>query len=188
MRFQRLVKPYPSGPLRLDGRDLEIQDVWAKESTAISGVEVEYWALREHTAAQRDPLYGESLKREFAGPYKLFAHVDAPDAIPEVREEGYRAAWTAAAWIARKAWEDSGAAEGGYAPSEGDVLGFWRSAFFDHNEAQQGDNLPGERFYFSITNVSDAGHLFTDVAFVGIALNLTRVTNFAPERRIDVRR
>lgn len=183
---QHAIAPALPGPLRYGNEGTDLHILWAEEHTALSGAEVDYWRLMEH-GLQRHPLYGEARKgkRAFQGPFRFRAHVDLPDAMPEVTEKGFRASWVGSGWISRAIWET--ATNGVAAPSEGDILGLWlRVGFYSENEAQQGDTVHGSHFYFTISNVSDAGHLFEGSEYVGYSVQLLRNTAFAPERRIGV--
>ena len=182
----QLTAPAVPGPLRYGSEGVDLQSEWSAEHLSISGVEVEYWRLLEHQG-ERHPLYREPLpgQRTFEGPYLMRAHVDAPQAMVEAGEKGYRATWTGSGYIARLLWER--AVPGSDPPAEGDVLGIWVRDRFYQEEAHQGGTVHGAHLFFTVSDVSVAGNQVSSATVTGWTVNLLRNTEFGAERRIERR-
>lgn len=179
----RPENPLPAAPLPLDfhlgAEEHFLFDLWAQEHTRIAGTKIEFYSLNTDKS-QRDALYDEPVVRHFDGPFSLVGYVEYPNDETEAREEGFRTTWTGTIWIARKEFEDANAP----IASEGDVIRIWDKPFFNDNWATSGDEVPGGGYYFDLTNVSDAGHLFDNPWFVGVTSRIRRRQEFTPERRL----
>lgn len=178
----RPAQPLPAAPLvndftLCDGERF-LFDCWAQEHNRIGGTQIEFWSL-DVEGSTRDPLYDEPIVRDFAGPFRMVGYLEYPDGFAEAREEGFRSVWNGSIWIARKEFEDAHSPP----PSEGDVIRVWNTPFFQKFSVDEED-VPGRGFYFDITQVGDDGHLFDTPSFVGFKCDISRRTEFTPERRL----
>lgn len=167
--------PSGGGEFRLDGSELFMHDLYAKEPIDAGGTDCDLF-VRDLKKSKVDALYGEPAETVWDGPYKVRAQVEWPEFTPEVTEAGLRAIWPSGVWIPRKTVEEAGAR----APREGDIVRFWKLPFFDH---RAGNDQPdtGAGFFFDVIKVSDDGHLHDDAAFVGFRCDLKRRSDAPPE-------
>jgi hypothetical protein len=152
-------------------------DAIASEHVRLIGTEIEYYSL-DRTGTNVDPLYGETVEPKWLGPFRMVGHMEWPDSLPEMREEGFRQSIIVGCWISRLEFENAHAAF----PREGDVLRVWKIPFF--NDTDGGGITPGSQYAFTVADVDDDGHLFDNPDFVGFRLDLRRNSEFAPERRV----
>lgn len=176
------VYPLPAAPLvdaftLCDGERF-LFDCWAQEHNRIGGTQIEFWSLNIEKS-KRDPLYDEPVERVWDGPFRLIGYLEYPDKVPEAREEGLRSSWASSIWIARKEFEDAHAP----APVAGDVIRVWNTPFHQ-SVGVDAEDVPGRGFYFDVTDADDDGHLFDNASFVGFKCDITRRTEFTPERRL----
>jgi hypothetical protein len=173
------VQPMTSGDFHLSDCEIFLFDGIASEVTNIAGTEVDLFQFNKKKST-RDPLYDETIKDSFDGPFRLRAWVEWPDPTPETRAEGFRKTFPATMWLARVDLEVIGAS----APSFGDIVRFWNTPYFNGTSTsyQVGSNVKG--YYFTLTEVKDDGHLFDNPSFVGFKCTIARNTEFAPERRV----
>lgn len=153
-------------------------DSVAQELNQIVGTDLDYF-VQDVNESTRDPLYDEPIERVFKGPYRVKAYVEQPSTTPEVREEGYRTIFDGSVWIARADFDALGLS----APSEGDVLRFWNTPFFN-SQAVDGEDVPNRGYFFDVVDVDEDGHLNDTASFVGFKLVVRRRTEFTPERRL----
>lgn len=188
----RYIKPLepprvvqPSDPsvstpsFRLDASERFLYDLVAQEIIGACGTECDVYQ-RSRTKSKVDPLYGEPISNFFDGPYTLLGHIEWPEGVPEVSEEGERLLWPSGLWVPRKSLEDIGAK----AMNEGDIVRFWKLPYFD-NEATNGVPSPTGGFFFDVIKVNDDGHLHDSAAFVGFRCDLKRRSNSPPEVSFD---
>lgn len=166
-------------PFRLDGAETCLFDSIASEQVAISGTPIQFWH-QDIESAVRDPLYDEPISRAWLGPFTLMAFVEFAPNSTEAREEGTRATWTGSIWVPRTSLEQAGS----FAPEPGDVIRYWSDVGFFNAQSVLGANEPGSGYYFDVTNVSTDGHLFDSSKFIGFKLDVSRRTEFSPERRL----
>jgi len=158
--------------LRLTDVELPLFDLWANEHIRICGVEIRYYSF-DADNTDVDPVYNEPINRAWNGPFKMFAFVGHEPGSATAEETGFRIEWYTEAWIPRREFERVGCP----APSEGDILEFWRIPYFDGASG-------GEGYFFDVTQVADDGHLFDGPAFVGFLFDIRRNTTFTPEQKI----
>jgi len=167
-----------TSPMFLGDSELELFDLWARESTAISGTKIKYYS-QDQSNSTYDPVYGEPISMSYRGPFELDAFVAYPTSTAETREEGAAIEWRCDMWVARAEWEDRSVP----VPIEGDIVEFWDIPFFDKFSMGKGDpNFGG--YFFDVIQVSDDGHLFDGAAFVGFTFQLKRYTAMTPERKL----
>lgn len=174
-----IVQPLQSEDWRLSDCELSLFDCIARESNSIAGTEVDLFQFSKKKSV-RDPLYDETVKDIFDGPFRVRAWIEWPDPTPEVRSEGFRKTFPSSIWIARGDLEQAGAR----APLYGDIAKFWDTPYFNETSTSYpvANNVKG--YYFTMTEVRDDGHLFDNPSFVGFKCVLARNTEFAPERRV----
>lgn len=179
--FAKLTKSGPQrcGPFELDGQDASMFDHFAQEHVNASGTEILLWH-QDLQESIRDPLYDESIEREWLGPYKLKAWVEYIAGAPQMQEQGMSVRWEGTVWIARKELEDTGTP----APLEGDVIKYWDNKFFAEHGVNAEHGVHGG-YYYDVINVDDDGHVQDSAHFVGLTMNILRRTEFTPERRLN---
>ncbi len=153
-------------------------DSVANEHVRFAGTEIEFYSL-DHSATNADPLYGETVEAVWKGPFRLIGHMEWPDGLPEMREEGLRTTYVVGCWVPRAEFENAHAP----IPKEGDVIRVWRIPFFN-DAAANNEVIPGAQYAFTVADVDDDGHLFDNPDFVGFRMDLRRNSEFAPERRV----
>jgi len=156
--------------------ELPLADDIAME-TAAQGTAIEYYE-QDMMASEVDDLYNEPISRVFRL-YRLMGVVEWPDSTPEMVEGGARTSFMTTVSIPRKAFELAGAT----APSEGDVLRFWNTPFFD-DFSVDGAEVPNAGYYFDVGDVDDDGHINDSEFFVWFKMSCKRRTDYTPERRI----
>lgn len=175
------VRPY-EGPLAFADAELLLHDSLAREQVRnFGGTRIHYYSLNVQRS-QVHVLYGESVQRHYEGPFELAGYIEWPKSNPEVREEGLKIEWETRVWIPRAE------VEAARCPPlvEGDVLGVWRTPFFDQ-WAVSGEEAQNGGYYFTVTVSNEEGHLADSPGFVGFELTVRRNTVFTPERRMDNR-
>jgi len=171
--------PQKCGPFALDGRDAAMYDHFAQEHLQAIGTDMLLWH-QDLAQSIRDPLYDESIDREWQGPFKFKGFAAYIAGSPQMREEGMVVRWEGTIWVARKELEDTGTP----APLEGDVIKYWDDKFFAEHGVNAEEGVHGG-YYFDVINVDDDGHVQDDAHFVGLTINVLRRTEFTPERRLS---
>jgi hypothetical protein len=170
---------WPDGkPLTVSDAEQKLNDSVAQEINKHAGTDVELYELDLKNSVV-DPLFRETVKRIWKGPFKLKAYVEWADSTPEVREEGFRTSFASRAWIARADIEAINAEP----PAEGDILRFWNIPFFNESGVD-GEPVPGRGYFFNVVDVDDDGHNGDGANFTGFWLTLQRRTDFPPEVRL----
>lgn len=183
------VKPYDpgpnakvrplEGPLHMGGQELALHDTWAREQVQATGTRLLYYSLNVDRSVVH-ALYDESIIRHYDGPYRLDGYVEWPKSNPLVREEGLQVKWSTRVWIPRASFEAARCP----VPLEGDVVQAWRTPFFE-SWGVAGDEPQEGGYFFTVTVSNAEGHLYDEPEFVGFELQVTRSTDFTPERRMD---
>ena len=172
-------RAWPSGKgLQMGDTEQKLHDSIAQEVNQIAGTDIDFYA-QDTDNSSVDPLFREPIERLWKGPFKLKAFVEWADSTPEVREEGFRTSFASRCWIARADID----ALGIQPPSEGDVIRFWNTPFFNESGLDN-EPSPGKGYFFNVTDVDDDGHINDGPLFVGFWCTLQRRTEFSPERRI----
>ena len=175
------VFPMKEGePFQMTDQERVLFDGYAQEQVAIAGTPVDYWTINVPDS-KRDALYGEPVVRKFVGPFRFKANFSAPSHNPQASENGITASWDAAAWIARKTFEDAGAPM----PTEGDVMHVWDLPIYVALSTQEPKPLPGAGYYFDVLDVDADGYMLDTPTFTGYKFTLKRRAEFTPERRLE---
>lgn len=173
------VAPCLDGDFHLGDSEIFLHDLIAVEMNHIAGTDVDFFQLNKKKS-KRDPLYDEMLQEEFDGPFRVRTWVEWPAPTPEPRQEGFRQTWYNSLWVARADLEVAGARP----PYYGDIVRFWKLPYFDKFSVPYDSGKTPKGYYFTITEISDDGHLFDTSSFVGFKCTLARNSEFTPERRI----
>lgn len=172
------VRPLDS-PYHQGDQELPLFDAWAVEESRTSGTGIFYYSL-DVEASQSSPLYDESTRRAYRGPYKVMGVVEWPKSNPVVEDAGMVVKWNPRVWVPRAEFERARCP----VPMEGDVLRAWRTPFFDF-WSLTGDEPQLGGYFFTVVVCNDEGHLYDAAGFVGFELTVSRSTDFTPERRLD---
>jgi len=170
----------PAGEFSLEKENMELDALWAQESTEAEGTTILYWS-QNLSGANLDPLYNEPIERDWHGPFELRAFLTWPEQTYEVREEGNRVYWTGQVWIARLSVEDADMPE---SPKEGDVVRVWDFPHFNAFAQGMEGGIPNAGYYYDIIGVVEDGHVNDNAEFVGFRCDIKRRTEFTPERRL----
>lgn len=162
---------------RLAACEADLMKQVAEEQITGGGTPVAYYRL-DKNASSWNPLYNEPEKLVFKAPLNLTARVQKPEKNTQANEKGQTTTWDAVVWIAVASWPSTGDP-----PTEGDVVGFWDSAYFRGAGVRQ-EKIPGASFYYDVIGVDTDGHVNDTSAFVAWEVTLKRRTEFTPERRL----
>jgi hypothetical protein len=171
--------PQPGQSFSLNTQDKWLYDHVAAEVTNISGTSVDMFQFDPGTSTW-DPVYGEPLQRQYAGPLTFKATVEWPEGTPEALEEGSDIIWPGGLWIPRATIEQANAR----APRRGDIVRFWSIPFFESFGVDNVPNVPNSGYFFILIKVNDDGHVFDAADFSAFRCDLKRTTKFSPERLI----
>ena len=138
-----------------------------------------YFYKYDRKRSDVDPLYGEVTSKAWVGPYEFRAHFTDAPAQPTTRAEGFRLGFRSQAWISRQDFEQMKVPF----PDVGDVLRIWNVEFIN-KFAVAGEVVPEEGFFFNIVTVNLDGHMADNADFSGFRLDISRLTEYSPERRI----
>jgi hypothetical protein len=168
-------------------------DCWAKESTDIASIPIDYFPLDksrpaaalalDQNAAHRDPaaLYGEPhFPPQNRGPYQLRGIVKVDSKSWDSLDEGSKLEFRMGVEIARAEFERVGLD----APREGDLFRFWTLPFYTKWGQPFRESPPRGGFYFETINVEGTGYPFGGPQFVMFKISLRRDTMYAPERKL----
>lgn len=156
----------------LDDSESEYFSCIANELNELAGDEINYYGMNR-AKYKVDPLYGEPVKREIDGPFRLAAWIQWPNQEPEAGEHGFGFQFDALCVIARQAFDSQNAPY----PFEADIIEMWRTPYHDANSL-------GKGMFFDVVKVNNDGHVNDTSSFVQFKLYLKRRTEFGAERRI----